>query len=323
MPSRKRPSRPGSRTRWSLRTVSHWRDGARLRCLIAPLMFGCNWTGLRPCVAARVPIVDAEENRYYISLEGDLYLYVVPPEPQHRFLLCPSIVPRIRRKTHNTSGRPLPGEEAMSLSPASHLLPRVRGPVSTTRLLPGVVPSFLGLVLFRLSLICLPIFGCCVAVLDCCACCRSGIIDRTKSVSDKTPPRSHDPVTWSPIGPRKPPRKARRGGDRKRGHLGCPRRHPPLPRAIGMHDNRPLLRDSRPPTQKLTDVAHGRRPGARPELRAGAPTPAPGRRFAAGGDDGEFASGRQRVSSSLQGRAEAAISKALRDPAAQRGHASL
>jgi Replication initiator protein A len=39
-------------------------------------------------VAARAPIVDAEENRYYVSLEGDLYLYVGPPEPHNRFLLC-------------------------------------------------------------------------------------------------------------------------------------------------------------------------------------------------------------------------------------------
>jgi Sigma-70, region 4 len=141
-------------------------------------------------VAARAPIVDDEENRYYISLEGDLYLYVVPPEPQYRFLLCPSIVPRIRRTTHNTSGRPLPGEEAMSLSPASRLLPRVRGPVSTTRLLPGVAPSFLGLVLFRLSLICLPVFGCCVAVLDCCACCRFSLVSfprPSNMVSDRSP----------------------------------------------------------------------------------------------------------------------------------------
>jgi hypothetical protein len=33
-------------------------------------------------------IVDAEVNRYYLSLEGDLYLYIGPPEPQYRFLLC-------------------------------------------------------------------------------------------------------------------------------------------------------------------------------------------------------------------------------------------
>jgi hypothetical protein len=39
-------------------------------------------------VAARAPIVDAEENRYYLSLEGDLYLYVGPPEPHNRFFLC-------------------------------------------------------------------------------------------------------------------------------------------------------------------------------------------------------------------------------------------
>ncbi len=38
-------------------------------------------------VAASAPIVDAEENRYYLSLEGDLYLYVGPPEPENRFLL--------------------------------------------------------------------------------------------------------------------------------------------------------------------------------------------------------------------------------------------
>jgi hypothetical protein len=39
-------------------------------------------------VAAKAPIVDAEENRYYLSLEGGLYLYVGPPEPHNRFLLC-------------------------------------------------------------------------------------------------------------------------------------------------------------------------------------------------------------------------------------------
>jgi hypothetical protein len=38
-------------------------------------------------VAASAPIVDAEENRYYISLEGDLYLYVGPPRPENRFFL--------------------------------------------------------------------------------------------------------------------------------------------------------------------------------------------------------------------------------------------
>jgi Replication initiator protein A len=39
-------------------------------------------------VAARAPIVDAEENRYYLSLEGDLYIYLGPPEPKNRFFLC-------------------------------------------------------------------------------------------------------------------------------------------------------------------------------------------------------------------------------------------
>src|SRR5215204_1388497 len=39
-------------------------------------------------VAAKAPIVDAEDNRYYLSLEGDLYLYLGPPEPHNRFLLC-------------------------------------------------------------------------------------------------------------------------------------------------------------------------------------------------------------------------------------------
>src|SRR5215212_10069123 len=39
-------------------------------------------------VAAKAPVVDAEENRYYLSLEGDLYLYLGPPEPHNRFLLC-------------------------------------------------------------------------------------------------------------------------------------------------------------------------------------------------------------------------------------------
>jgi Replication initiator protein A len=38
-------------------------------------------------VAASAPIVDAEENRYYLSLEGDLYLYLGPPEPANRFFL--------------------------------------------------------------------------------------------------------------------------------------------------------------------------------------------------------------------------------------------
>src|SRR5919112_1416902 len=39
-------------------------------------------------VAASAPIVDAKENRYYISLKGDLYLYVGPPKPENRFFLC-------------------------------------------------------------------------------------------------------------------------------------------------------------------------------------------------------------------------------------------
>ncbi len=39
-------------------------------------------------VAANAPIVDAEENRYYLSLEGDLYLYLGPPDPENRFFLC-------------------------------------------------------------------------------------------------------------------------------------------------------------------------------------------------------------------------------------------
>jgi hypothetical protein len=38
-------------------------------------------------VAASAPIVDAEENRYYLSLEGDLYLYVGPPQRENRFFL--------------------------------------------------------------------------------------------------------------------------------------------------------------------------------------------------------------------------------------------
>jgi hypothetical protein len=38
-------------------------------------------------IAASAPIVDAKENRYYISLEGDLYLYVGPPKPENRFFL--------------------------------------------------------------------------------------------------------------------------------------------------------------------------------------------------------------------------------------------
>ena len=39
-------------------------------------------------VAAPAPIVDAEDNRYYLSLEGDLHLYLGPPEPENRFFLC-------------------------------------------------------------------------------------------------------------------------------------------------------------------------------------------------------------------------------------------
>ena len=38
-------------------------------------------------VAAPAPIVDAEDNRYYLSLEGDLYLYLGLPEPENRFFL--------------------------------------------------------------------------------------------------------------------------------------------------------------------------------------------------------------------------------------------
>ncbi len=38
-------------------------------------------------VAASAPIVDADENRYYLSLAGELYLYVGPPEPENRFYL--------------------------------------------------------------------------------------------------------------------------------------------------------------------------------------------------------------------------------------------
>jgi hypothetical protein len=39
-------------------------------------------------VAASAPIVDAEENRYYLSLEDDLYVYLGSPEPENRFFLC-------------------------------------------------------------------------------------------------------------------------------------------------------------------------------------------------------------------------------------------
>jgi hypothetical protein len=55
-----------------------------------PLLLGSVILCLAPSVclvAARAPIVDAEENRYYISLEGDLYLYVGPPKPENRFFL--------------------------------------------------------------------------------------------------------------------------------------------------------------------------------------------------------------------------------------------
>jgi hypothetical protein len=40
-------------------------------------------------VAASVPIVDADENRYYLSLEGDLHIYIGSPDPENRFFLCP------------------------------------------------------------------------------------------------------------------------------------------------------------------------------------------------------------------------------------------
>lgn len=39
-------------------------------------------------VAAKSPIVDSEGNRYYLSPEGNLYLYIGPPEPENRFFLC-------------------------------------------------------------------------------------------------------------------------------------------------------------------------------------------------------------------------------------------
>lgn len=38
-------------------------------------------------VAAKSPIADAEGNHYYLSLDGDLYLYLGGTEEQHRFLL--------------------------------------------------------------------------------------------------------------------------------------------------------------------------------------------------------------------------------------------
>lgn len=41
----------------------------------------------RRFVAAPAPIIDADDNRYYLSLEGNLYLYVGPPEPENRFFL--------------------------------------------------------------------------------------------------------------------------------------------------------------------------------------------------------------------------------------------
>lgn len=39
-------------------------------------------------VDAKSPILDAQGNRYYLSLDNDLYLYVGSPEPENRFLLC-------------------------------------------------------------------------------------------------------------------------------------------------------------------------------------------------------------------------------------------
>lgn len=38
-------------------------------------------------VAAPVPIVDSEDNRFYLSLEGDLYVYLGASEPDNRFFL--------------------------------------------------------------------------------------------------------------------------------------------------------------------------------------------------------------------------------------------
>jgi hypothetical protein len=66
-----------------------------------PLLLGSVVLCLAPSVclvAARGPIVDAEENRYYISLEGDLYLYVGPQSPRTASFSVPSTA-----QTHNTN----------------------------------------------------------------------------------------------------------------------------------------------------------------------------------------------------------------------------
>ena len=45
--------------------------------------------------------MDAEENRYYISLKGDLYLYAGSPKPENRFFL-PTLERTDADKMHNT-----------------------------------------------------------------------------------------------------------------------------------------------------------------------------------------------------------------------------
>lgn len=42
----------------------------------------------RRFVDAPAPIVDAEENRFYISLSGELYIYLGPADPENRFYVC-------------------------------------------------------------------------------------------------------------------------------------------------------------------------------------------------------------------------------------------
>jgi hypothetical protein len=55
-------------------------------------------------VAAKAPIVDAEENQYYLSLEGDLYLYLGLPEPANRFFLY-TLQRSVSGRLHNTAER--------------------------------------------------------------------------------------------------------------------------------------------------------------------------------------------------------------------------
>ncbi len=109
-----------------------------------PLRFGCDWTGLRPCVAARARIVDAEENRYYLSLEGDLYLYVGSPNRKIASSFAPSSVPRMRPSMYNTAWFSQPQRRRVHLFPTLRLVfpswPRACHPLPGRR--NSVFPGF-------------------------------------------------------------------------------------------------------------------------------------------------------------------------------------